>query len=156
MLESTCCFIGHKILPQDQIEGITTKLNRTIDNLIAQGFTDFLSGGIIGFDLLAASLVLTKKEAGANIHLLFALPYRNHEQYWSERQEALLHNLLLHADETVYVSEAYHPTYMKRHNSFLVMHSSVCVCAFKKPLSDTHQTVRLARGQHIPVINVLK
>ncbi|MDR1630415.1 MAG: SLOG family protein [Oscillospiraceae bacterium] len=155
-MNQTCCFTGHKILPKDQIETITSNLNHTIDNLIAQGVTDFLSGGLLGFDLLAASLVLAKKEAGANVRLLFALPYPHHEQYWTERQETLLHNLLLHADETVYVSEAYHPTYMKRHSAFLATHASVCVCALKKPLCDTHQTVRLARGLRLPVINILK
>ena len=35
---------------------------------------NFISGGALGFDQIAASLVITKKQQGLGIRLIFALP----------------------------------------------------------------------------------
>lgn len=61
----TCCFTGHRRLPKDKIEQIVIRLNQEVDNLISQGVTDFISGGALGFDQIAASLIVAKKEMGA-------------------------------------------------------------------------------------------
>ena len=50
MKERTCCFTGHRGLPQDRVERIVMNLNKEVDHLIAQGVTDFISGGALGFD----------------------------------------------------------------------------------------------------------
>jgi len=57
----TCCFTGHRVLPANQIEGIIIRLDEEIDRLIVQGITDFISGGALGFDQIAASLIIAKK-----------------------------------------------------------------------------------------------
>lgn len=48
MVNNTCCFTGHRTLPAKKIEKIMMKLDREIENLIAKGMTDFISGGAIG------------------------------------------------------------------------------------------------------------
>ena len=58
--EKTCCFAGHRKLPIRQIERIVLNLDREVDNLIAQGVTDFISGGALGFDHIAAIYVSTE------------------------------------------------------------------------------------------------
>lgn len=64
MKENICCLTGHRKLAKYRIDGIIKRLNQEIDNLINKGVTDFISGGAIGFDLIAASLVIAKKEMG--------------------------------------------------------------------------------------------
>ncbi|NLO84719.1 MAG: DUF1273 domain-containing protein [Clostridiales bacterium] len=59
-----CCFTGHRNLPAKKIEKIILNLDREIENLIAKGITDFISGGAIGFDQIAASLIIAKKKMG--------------------------------------------------------------------------------------------
>jgi len=51
MKMKTCCFIGHRSLTANVIEPIIKRLDYEIENLINQGVTNFVSGGIIGFDL---------------------------------------------------------------------------------------------------------
>lgn len=81
-MNNTCCFTGHRNLPAKKIEKIILNLDREIENLIAKGVTDFISGGAIGLDQIAASLILAKKEMGnANIRLIFALPCKNQEEF---------------------------------------------------------------------------
>ena len=69
MKHNTCCFTGHRRLPKDKISLIHNRLNEEIDNLVQQGVTDFISGGALAFDQMAASLVIAKKETGENIRL---------------------------------------------------------------------------------------
>ena len=65
MKEKTCCFTGHRNLPLNKIEQITRNLDLAIENLINEGVSDFISGGAVGFDLIAASLIVAKKESTA-------------------------------------------------------------------------------------------
>ena len=152
----TCCFIGHRNLPHDKIEKIVLNLNREIENLIAQGVTDFISAGALGFDQVAASLIIAKKEMGNRIRLVFALPCKNQDELWTDEQKRLYHNLLAEADEVIYVSEKYTDGCMKKRNRYMVDNSAYCICARLYPISGTDQTVKYARQQGLKVINVAK
>ena len=156
MREHTCCFTGHRKLPQDKIEKIVLNLNREIENLIAQGVTDFISGGALGFDQSADSLIIAKKEMGCEIRLIFALPCKNQDEFWMDKQKHLYHNILAEADEVIYVSEEYDNGCMKKRNRYMVDRSAYCICALLHPMSGTDQTVRYARQQGLKVINVAK
>ena len=70
----TCCFSGHRILPKNEMGNIEKRLRTEIDYFINKGVTDFISGGALGFDLMAAALIADKKEMGAAIRLIFMLP----------------------------------------------------------------------------------
>lgn len=156
MKEHTCCFTGHRKLPQDKIEKIVLNLAREVDNLIAQGVTDFISGGALGFDQIAASLIIAKKEMGQKIRLIFALPCKNQDELWTDEQKRLYHNILAEADEVIYVSEEYTNGCMKMRNRYMVDRSAYCVCALLHPMSGTDQTVRYARQKGLRVINMAK
>jgi len=151
----TCCFIGHRQLPQNKIEKILINLNQEIDMLMTYGVTEFISGGALGFDQIAASLIVAKKEMGKKIRLIFALPCRNQDARWNERQAKLYQSLLGEADEVIYVSEKYDPFCMKRRNQYMVEHSAYCVCALLHEKSGTAQAVRYARKKGLSVLNVI-
>ena len=148
------CFTGHRKLPQNKIEYIITRLNDEIDWLIAQGVKEFLSGGAVGFDVIAASMVVAKKEMGAKIRLVFVLPCRNQDKYWTEEQKELYRSLLGEADEIIYISDKYVPDCMKQRNYYMVDHSAYCVCAFIHDASGTAQTLRYAKKRGLHIINV--
>ena len=156
MVENTCCFSGHRVFSQKKVERIVKRLDEEIDCLIHQGVTDFICGGALGFDHMAASMVISKKQQGENIRLIFALPCHNQDEKWTDRQKQLYRSLLSEADEIVYISEEYTPDCMKERNFFMVDNSSYCICALIKDVSGTGQTVRYARQQGLEVINVAK
>ncbi|MEA5056059.1 MAG: SLOG family protein [Anaerotignum propionicum] len=97
----TYCFAGHRRLPKDNIQRIMIRLNQEIDNLISQGVTDFISGGALGFDQIATSVITAKKEMGYDVKLVFALPCRNQDVLWTTERKKLYHGLLDEADEIV-------------------------------------------------------
>jgi uncharacterized phage-like protein YoqJ len=154
--EKTCCFTWHRQLSQKKIEKIVKRLNEEVDRLISQGVTNFISGGGLGFDHITASLIITKKQQGADIRLIFALPCRNQDEKWTDRQKQLYHSLLSEADEVIYVSEEYTPDCMRERNFYMVDNSAYCICAFLRDISGTGQTVRYAERQGLQIINIAK
>ena len=150
----TCCFTGHRKLPKDKIERIVQNLNREVESLIAQGITDFISGGALGFDQIAASLIIAKKEMGQKIQLIFALPCKNQDEFWTDEQKQLYRKILAEADEVIYVSDEYADGCMKKRNRYMVERSGFCICALLHQMSGTGQTVRYARQKGLRVINV--
>lgn len=154
MKKNTCYFTGHRRLPKDKIGKIVIRLNQEVDNLIGQGVTDFISGGALGFDQIAASLIVAKKEMGHDIRLIFALPCRNQDELWNAEQKKLFYGLLGEADEIIYVSEEYTNGCMKKRNRYMVENSVYCICARLYPMSGTEQTVKYARRKGLRIINV--
>ena len=150
----TCCFTGHKQLPETKIQHIIKNLNYQIEILIYQGVTTFISGGALGFDMLAAAIVIAKKKLGYNIKLIFALPSKNQEKYWSAKQILFYKELLKEADEIIYVCEEYSTNCMKNRNIYMVNQSTYCICCLWKPQSGTFQTVNYAKKKGIEIINV--
>lgn len=154
MNRNTCCFSGHRTLPLNKTQAIVANLNREIDALIENGVTNFISGGALGFDQIAASLIVSKKEMGRNIKLILALPCKNQDAQWNKNQQKLYRDLLGKADEIIYVSEEYDSFCMKRRNNYMVEHSAYCICALLHQKSGTGQTVRFAGKKGLKIINV--
>lgn len=150
----TCCFTGHRRLPKEKIEQIIIRLNQEVDNLISQGIKNFISGGALGFDQIAASLIVAKKEMGHNVRLIFALPCRDQDELWNVEQKKLYHGLLGEADEIIYVSEEYSAGCMKKRNRYMVDRSAYCICARLHPVGGTEQTMKYARRKGLRIVNV--
>lgn len=155
MKSKICCFTGHRKLPAEKMKQILINLDREVDNLIREGVTDFISGGALGFDQMAASLIVAKKEMGEDIRLIFALPCRNQDEKWSIKQKELYHSLLAEADEIVYVSEEYFDGCMKKRNRYMVDRSGYCICALIYHTRGTAHAVRYAKQKGVKVINLL-
>ncbi len=152
----TCCFIGNRRLPKDKIEHIVKRLNRELDRLISQGVTEFISGAALGFDKIAVSLILAKKEMGHDIRLIFALPCRNQDELWSAEQKKLYRGLLAEADEIIYVSEENANGCTKKCNRYMVDRSGYCICAQLYPTGEIALMVRYARIKRLKIFNICK
>jgi len=150
----TCCFTGHRQLPESRLQEIMMSLNHQIEVLIYQEVDTFICGGALGFDMLAAAIVIAKKKLGYRIRLVLALPCRNQEKYWTVKQVAFYRNLLEEADEIIYISEEYSEDCMRKRNRYMVEQSAYCICCLWKPKSGTYQTVNYARKKGIKIINV--
>lgn len=52
----TCCFTGHRKLPEKNIKKIEARLEKEIEELIKSGFCYFAVGGAQGFDTVAGQI----------------------------------------------------------------------------------------------------
>ena len=154
MRQNTCCFAGQRSLPSNGMERMITGLNNAMETLILQGVTNFISAGSFGFDLVAASLVIAKKELGRDMKLIFALPNRKQEKARTEEQSWLYRNLLNDADEIRYVSSNYSMEGLKAQDCYMVDQSAYCICYMSQFWGDTFDTVEYARNTGVRIVNV--
>ena len=61
MKETTCCFTGHRNLPEGERTRIEARLESAIAGFVQRGYRTFCAGGALGFDTLAAQTVLRLK-----------------------------------------------------------------------------------------------
>ena len=77
MKEKTVVFIGHS-----DITGLDTeKLTAKITELINKGYTDFMSGGMGGFDRISAKIVCRLKAEYPQIKNILVIPYLDFNIY---------------------------------------------------------------------------
>lgn len=154
MKEKTCCFTGHRELPEEQLPQLRNALFKVIVRLASQGVTRFACGGALGFDTLAAQMVLVVKEAFPQIQLLLVLPCKTQDKYWPKEDQEIYREILARADRVVFVSETYIQGCMQKRNRLLVEGSSVCVCYCTKKQGGTVYTLNYAQQKGLKVIHL--
>ena len=155
MKEKTACFTGHRNIQNEELERLTQALEETVNGLIGQGVTRFLSGGATGFDTMAALAVLSAKENTQAVKLCMAIPCANQDERWKTAEKETYKRLLESADEVIYVSDKpYFKGCMEQRNLYLIENSAVCVAYMKHGRSGTSQTVRFAREHGLDIINL--
>jgi len=150
----TCCFTGHRRLPQEKLPDIVRQLEAIIENLIAQGVIYYGCGGAIGFDLLAGETVLKLKKKYLQIKLIMVLPCIEQDKQWRQSDKDRYRILLEACDKLVYVQREYDGGCMFKRNRHLVDCSGVCVAYLTHQQSGSGYIVGYAQSKKVPVIHV--
>lgn len=154
MREKTCCFTGHRHLPEGQKEELSARLEETVVMLIRSGYLYFGAGGALGFDTLCAKTVLRLRQSYPRIKLILVLPCVSQAERWPAADKAVYQEILQQADKITYTSREYTRNCMFLRNRHLVDHSSVCVCYQTKATGGTAYTVAYAREHGLRGINL--
>lgn len=150
--EITCCFTGHRVMSAEEEETLARRLRETLRTLIERGVYRFVSGGALGFDQLAARVVLELKREYPHLRLIMMLPCRSQAARWTPAQAALYGQILSRSSEVHYVSENYTAGCMFMRNRAMVDMSGVCVSFLKREKGGTAYTVDYARRQGVQII----
>ena len=148
-------FTGHRKLSEDATV-LKRRLYQRLEEEIKNGATDFNAGGAVGFDCIAAAIVLKLRGVYPHIKLHLILPCSNEEQTekWSEAEKAEFYRILNLADTAEYTSDHYYNGCMKKRNARLVELADCCFCYWDgKQRSGTGQTVRMALKKDIEIVN---
>lgn len=150
-----CCFTGHRVLTPEQTGLAAQRIRRTVKALTSIGVTNFITGGALGFDTIAAQTVLELKRSGfSHIKLAVAVPCRDQCDRWRPSDVRLYKSILGSADETVCLSEKYTTGCMNVRNRFLVDHSAYCIAFVTRDTGGSAYTVKYARSLNKNVINL--
>lgn len=153
--EKSCCFTGHRALPESGLAQIRERLRREIAALAERGVTTFLAGGALGFDTLAAQEVLRLKFSGLpGIKLVLVLPCLGQEAKWDSVDVAAYRTLIREANEVIYTGDVYTRSCMFVRNRYLADHSRVCLCYLSREKGGTAYTVNYARSKNLEIINL--
>lgn len=156
MKERTCCFTGHRTLPQGlELLKLKKHLKSSIIDLIENHNVCFFgNGGALGFDTLAAQTVINLKTKYPQIKLIMVLPCKNQDKYWKEKDVEIYNFIKSKADKIVYTSETYSKDCMLKRNRHLVDNSKYCICYLHQNTGGTAYTVKYAQKNNLEIINL--
>lgn len=154
MRNRTACFTGHRIIPAEQYDAVNGYLKEAVIALIDRGYRFFGAGGALGFDTMAAQVVLTLKQQYPHIFLILVLPCLSQARRWNEYDRIIYEQIKIRADKVVYTAQEYSKGCMHKRNRHLVENSSVCICYLTEKTGGTAYTVDYARAQGLEVINI--
>ena len=123
--EKTCCFTGHREIPSKAYRRLFSKTEEMVESLIKEGYLFFGAGGALGFDTIAALVVLKLKEKYPDVRLILVLPCLSQTRGC-----------------------------MHKRNRHLVDNSSACIAYLTENKGGTAYTVDYAQKHGLTVYNV--
>ena len=155
MRQKTCCFTGHRDLPQKQLSAIRRQTAVAISKLITEcGVRYFGVGGAIGYDTLAAEVLIELKRRFPHIRVILVYPFEGFTSRWSAEQKAAFAKLLPLYDKRVCVAKtASKESYLMR-DRHLVDGSAYCIAYCTRETGGTAYTLKYAKEQGIHIRNI--
>lgn len=132
------------------------RLKSAIVKLIEQGVVYFGAGGALGFDTMAAQVVLELKNKYPKIKLILVLPCKTQTRGWAEANVAVYESIKASCDKYVYTSEEYTRGCMHKRNRHLVDNSGYCICYLAESSGGTAYTVDYAKQMGLKIVNLAK
>ena len=154
MREQTCCFTGHRDIPEQDYVEIKKKTRAAIISLIEKGVVYYGAGGARGFDTLAAETILELKKDYPQIKLILVLPCPEQTKGWDKKDVKKYAEIKSRADKVVYTSDYYFRGCMHVRNRHLVDCSKYCICYLTKNTGGTAFTVAYAKTKGLEILNI--
>ena len=162
MKSNTCCFTGHRSqkLPwgfneeDERCLIMKEKLTKEIEKAISEGYTHFISGMAIGFDMICAEIVLNLKNKYPFIELECALPCVGQEKFWNTSLKERYFCILNKADKTRCIYNRYVNGCMQERNKYMINNSSRLIALYNGQKGGTQLTINYARinGLNVAII----
>ena len=149
------CFSGHRELKH--YYDLYNKTQTEVENLIKKDYKYFYTGGALGFDMLAANVVISLKNRYPQIKLILVLPFKEPykvENNWKINDISDYNLILSKADKIIFMYDQYKRGCYYKRNRYLVDNSNICVAYQKRKNSSTAYTVNYAQEKKIKIINL--
>lgn len=159
----TACFTGHRLARMDLSAGVeqvqrsvAAAIGSAVVTLYERGYRRFLCGMADGFDLWAGAEVVRLGRSGRceAVELVAVVPFEGHRRSIDRRERELYDSVLEQAATVEVLAAAYSPSVYHRRNDFLVDNSSAVVAFYMGGKGGTDYTLRRARRQGLPVVNI--
>lgn len=146
-IDNACFFTGHRTIPQNKLPLIAELLENTCALLITKyGITEFIAGGALGFDTLAARTIL-KLRKKYDIHLHIFIPCIDQTMWWSVNEKNVWEQINKAADSVRYISDKKHTRgCMQQRNRAMVDSAMFGVAYCTKPSGGTYYTLQYAKN----------
>lgn len=152
-----CAFTGHRTVSRIHVNSLMDRLDGTIESLIADGYTDFRTGGALGFDTLAALKIIEKKKKYGYIRLHLCLPCHAQDKGWDRRSKDTYSFIMENADTVRYSSEEYTRGCMHKRNREMMDGADICVAYHNgSQRGGTAYTVGYAAKKGIRIVNLFQ
>ena len=130
------------------------RLREALEYLIGQGYTDFLSGGALGFDQMAAEMMLSLRERYPWVRLIMVIPFDGQADKWSREQRGRWLEIIEASDRVIRISHEYDKGVFFKRNHYLVENADLLLAAFDGQPGGTAGTVAYARRHGVKVLRI--
>jgi uncharacterized phage-like protein YoqJ len=154
MSTKTACFTGHRHLLQHKADTLSQLIDHAVTEAYEHGYRQFLCGGALGFDTLAATRILSFRKKHPDIRLVLVIPCENQDFHWNKKDQTLYRKIREQADDVIILSPIYYQGCMQTRNRYMVDHSSLCICYLYSLRGGTAYTVRYAAFRNIEIVNL--
>ena len=152
---ATAAFTGHRWYDSSRKHTVRKKIEECVREAYRNGITNFISGMAIGFDLLAAEVVLSLRHECPAITLTAVLPFREQASRFNELNKCRYYKCLSQADDIVILSNDYTAKCYLERDRFMVEHSSLLIACYDgRNRGGTFWTVNYAARTGKNVINI--
>lgn len=152
--QNRVCFTGHRKIAVSIQTRLRQVLEQQIEALIYQGYQIFMTGGALGFDTLAAALVLRLRQIHPQIELHLAIPCGWQTRGWRAEDVRIYRMIQEQADFQINTFQPGDAFPMQTRNRYMVDHSDLCVAFQQHQKGGTAYTTRYAASRSIPIINL--
>ena len=152
-----CFFTGHRVLgSEEKVKKIAVCLKDEIERLINEhGVETFICGGAIGFDTLAARVVLKLKEKYNWIRLEIYIPCHDHYAKWKANEKEMWRVIAAAADNLKYITNGpYDSGCMHRRNRAMADDAHYCIAYGLMASSGTGVTLKMAAQNNCDIRNI--
>lgn len=151
---NTYSFTGHRAIPDGMAEYLLQRIKDGVNYLYSRGVKTYLTGGALGFDSLAAKVVIECRSVHEDIRLILVIPCRDQARGWKQADIETYEHIKGLADEVICLSEHYYNGCMHYRNRYLIDNSSACICYLTRTSGGTAYTVRYAKDKGLSVFNL--
>ena len=149
----TCCFAGHREIPEGEESKIKIRVYHRLQPLIQQGVIYYGVGGALGFDRMMIEYLIQLRKENKRIKLIEVLPFEGYRRKWPEEEQEKAQVLDKQMDKIVYVSkEPSKGAYLAR-DRHLVDCSSYGISYCTRATGGTAYTVKYALENGLTVYN---
>jgi len=149
--EKSIAFTGHRIIPLVRQEEVKERLTAAVAFACKSGMTRFYCGMALGFDMMAAEVVLSLKDKFPDIRLIAVVPFSGQSNRWAFSEQERYHRILAKTDMIV----VYFRGCLLRRNDYMLSHSCGVIAYYDgKPQDGTSYTVRKAERMKMEMVNI--
>ena len=130
------------------------RLREALEYLIGQGYTDFMSGGALGFDQMAAEIVLSLREKYPWVRLVMVIPFDGQADKWSREQRGRWLEIIEASDRVIRISHSYGKGVFFQRNHYMVENADLLLAAFDGQPGGTAGTVAYAKRHGVRVVHI--
>ena len=155
MEKKICCFTGHRIIAKKDIPFLGERMETLVLKLIQEGTAVFQVGGALGFDTLAAQLLMKLcDDDGINLKIILYCPFPDFISRWTPKQQEKFRALYAKYDGVIYSNQTgSRDAYLKR-NRQLVDGVQFCIAYCTKEHSGAAYTIRYAEENGVQIFRV--
>lgn len=158
----TCAFTGYKPSKMpwgyDETDALCVefrfRLREALEYLIGQGYTDFMSGGALGFDQMAAEMVLSLREKYPWVRLIMVIPFDGQADKWSQEQRERWLEVIEASDRVIHISYSYNKGVFFQRNHYMVENADLLLAAFDGQPGGTAGTVAYTKRHGVRVVRL--